>query len=249
MMYRINHVSLLLLMIMGLSTAHLTYAATCSGGGRSGSCLAACTAPADLISPATGCGPGESCCAGAAAGSGVGVGGGAGGMVTITIDNPVAFNTVETFLSGGILPWLQGIVAPLALLCFVIGALLYMAGGADERNLKQGKSAMTASLIGFALALAVPTFLKEIYGIFGVSAPSAGPALVSIALNILKFLLSIVGILGTIMLVVSGLSYMGSAGADDKAKAAKKMATSAIIGIALALASLIIIRQITKFFS
>lgn len=108
---------------------------------------------------------------------------------------------------------------------------------------------MTAALIGFALALAVPTFLKEIYGIFGVAAPAAGPALVEIALNVLKFLLSIIGIFGTIMLVISGLAYMGSAGADDKAKSAKKMATSAIIGIALAMAALIVIRQITQFFS
>jgi heme/copper-type cytochrome/quinol oxidase subunit 3 len=71
---------------------------------------------------------------------------------------------------------------------------------------------------------------------------------VSIALNVLKFILSIIGILGTILLVVSGLAYMGSAGADDKAKSAKKMATAAVIGIALALAALILIRQITKFF-
>jgi hypothetical protein len=248
MMYRIYRMSLLLMMVLVLCTAHMAHAVSCSGGGRSGSCLAGCADPADLIPAPAGCGAGQSCCAGAAAGGGAGSGGGAGGTVTVAINNPVAFGTVEALLSGGILPWLQGIVATLALVCFVIGALIYMAGGANESNIKQGKSAMTASLIGFALALAVPTFLKEIYGIFGVAAPGAGPALVSVALNILKFLLSIVGILGTIMLVVSGLAYMGSAGADDKAKSAKKMATSAIIGIALALASLIIIRQVTQFF-
>jgi hypothetical protein len=65
----------------------------------------------------------------------------------------------------------------------------------------------------------------------------------------LKFLISIVGILGTIMLVVSGLSYMGSAGADDKAKSAKKNGDLCCYRIALALAALIIIRQVTKFFS
>jgi membrane protease YdiL (CAAX protease family) len=152
-------------------------------------------------------------------------------------------------LSGGILPWLQGIVATIALVFFVIGAVMYMTGGVDEGNVKQGKATMTAALAGFALALAAPTFLKEIYGIFGASSSTAGPTLIGISLNVLKFLISIVGILGTIMLVVSGLSYMGSAGADDKAKSAKKMATYAVIGIALALAALIIIRQVTKFFS
>ncbi len=248
-MYRTYRASLFCIMLFGFLWGNVTDAATCSGGARSGSCLAACASPSDLISPATGCGAGQSCCDGSATG-GAGAGAGAGtGSVTISINNPVAFNTVETFLSGGILPWLQGIVATIALVCFVIGAIMYMSGGVNEGNVKQGKSAMTAALVGFALALAVPTFLKEIYNIFGVVAPGAGPTLVRIALNILKFLLSIVGILGTIMLVVSGLAYMGSAGADDKAKSAKKMATYAVIGIALALAALIIIRQVTKFFS
>jgi len=250
-MSQTHRTSFLMILIVGLFFGgNIADAASCSGGGRSGSCLASCAAPADLISPATGCLAGESCCAGGGSGSGGGggTGAGAGGTVTVSVNNPLAFNTVETFLSGGILPWLQGIAATLALVFFIIGALMYMAGGASENNIKQGKAAMTASLIGFALALAAPTFLKEIYSIFGVSAPTAGPTLVGIALNVLKFLLSLIGIFATIMLVVSGLSYMSSAGADDKAKSAKKMATSAIIGITLALAALILIRQITKFF-
>ena len=245
-MYRIYFFSFFLVVSLGFFWGNGADAASCSGGGRSGSCLAACTSPSDLISPASGCATGESCCASAAATGGAGAG---GGMTTISIDNPVAFNTVESLLSGGILPWLRGTIATIALVFFVIGAIMYMAGGADESNVKQGKAAMTASLIGFTLALAVPSLLKEIYGIFGVSAPSAGPALVSIALNILRFLVSLVGILGTIMLVISGISYMGSAGSDEKAKSAKKMATYSVIGIALALAALIIIRQVTKLLS
>jgi hypothetical protein len=221
---------------------------TCSGGGRSGSCFASCTVPADLISPATGCSSGESCCASAAVGTGGGGSGTGGSTGSVGVPNPLGFTSLESFLTTGILPWLQGIAATLALVFFIIGALIYMAGGASENNIKQGKAAMTASLIGFALALAAPTFLKEIYSIFGVSSAAAGPTLVEIALNVLKFLLSIVGIFATIMLVVSGLAYMGSAGADDKAKSAKKMATSAIIGITLALAALILIRQVTRFF-
>ncbi|MBP7811434.1 MAG: hypothetical protein KA054_01160 [Candidatus Moranbacteria bacterium] len=244
-MYRIYYAGFLLIIVIGFLCGNVANAESCSGGGRDGSCLTGCAAPGDLIAPAAGCALGQSCCVVAAPAGGAA----GGGMVRILIDNPVAFNTVETLLSGGILPWLRGVIATLSLVFFVIGALMYMAGGVNENNIKQGKSVMTAALIGFALALAVPTFLKEIYGIFGVSAPTAGPTLVGIALNVLKFLLSIIGIFGTIMLVISGLAYMGSAGADDKVKSAKKMATSAIIGIALAMAALILIRQATKLFS
>ena len=42
---------------------------------------------------------------------------------------------------------------------------MYMTGGVDEGNVKQGKATMTAALAGFALALAAPPFLKEIPGI------------------------------------------------------------------------------------
>lgn len=244
-MHRIHLLSFFLVVSLGFFWGNGADAASCSGGGRSGSCVAGCSSPSDLISPASGCADGESCCASAAAPSG----GGGGGAAAITFDNPVAFASVESLLSDGVLPWLQGMVATIALVFFVIGAIMYMAGGVDEDNVKRGKSAMTASLIGFTLVLAVPSLLKEIYGIFGVSAPAAGPALVSIALNILRFLVSLVGIFGTIMLVVSGLAYMGSAGADDKAKSAKKMATYSFVGIVLALAALIIIRQVTRFFS
>lgn len=212
----------------------------CNGGGRNGTCLPACAAPGDLIAGAAGCAAGESCCAAA-------VGGGGGGG-DIIVPNPIGFTSLEAFLTTAILPWFQGVIVTLALVFFIIGALLYMTGGASESNIRQGKAAMTAALIGFAIALAAPMFLKEIYSIFGVASPVVGPTLVEIALNVLKFLLSIIGILGTILLVVSGLAYMGSAGADDKAKSAKKMATAAVIGIALALAALILIRQITKFF-
>ncbi|MBP7811814.1 MAG: hypothetical protein KA054_03155, partial [Candidatus Moranbacteria bacterium] len=114
----------------------------CNGGGRSGSCLAGCAAPGDLIAPATGCAAGESCCAGAAPTAD----GPAGGVGDIMVPNPTGFYSLEDFLTTGILPWLQGVIATLALVFFIIGALLYMTGGASENNIKQGKAAMTAAL-------------------------------------------------------------------------------------------------------
>jgi hypothetical protein len=225
----------------GVLSPALAANSPCSGGGRSGSCLPGCAAAADLISPATGCTPIQSCCATPTTPGGA-------STPSITVPNPLGFTSLESFLTTGILPWLRGIVVTLALIFFLIGALMYMGGGASESGIKQGKAAMAASLVGLAIALAAPTFLTEIYSIFGATSSLAGPSLMSIALGVLKFLLSIAGLFATILLVVSGLSYMGSAGADEQAKSAKNMATSAIIGITLALAALILIRQITKFF-
>lgn len=169
-------------------------------------------------------------------------------IVDIAVPNPLGFTSVEDFLTNGILTWLQTIIVTLAMVFFIIGALLYIMAGADEGNVKRGKAAMTAALIGLALGIGAPTFLKEIYNIFGVSGGPAGPTLVQIGLNILKFLLSIIGILTIIMLVVSGMGYMTSGGDETRAKSAKSMATYAAIGLALALAALILVRQIARFF-
>ena len=229
---------------------------SCSDGTKKGTCSTTCPV-ADRITAT--CSGGDFCCTssgasgtGSASGStGTGAGAGAssgGGMVNIIIKNPVAYPTVEAFLSGGILKWLRGIIVTIALVFFVIGAILYILGGADEGNIKKGKAAMTAAALGLVLALAAPTFLQEIYKLFGGPSVSLGPTVVQVALNILKFLLSLVGIVTLIMLVVSGLAYMASAGDESRAKTAKSMATGAVIGLTLAMAALIIVRQIAKFF-
>lgn len=170
------------------------------------------------------------------------------GTVDVAVPNPLGFTSVEDFLTNGILTWLQTIIVTLAMVFFIIGALLYIMAGADEGNVKKGKAAMTAALIGLALGIGAPTFLKEIYNIFGVSGGPAGPTLVQIGLNILNFLLSIIGILTIIVFVVSGMGYMSSGGDETRAKSAKSMATYAAIGLALALAALILVRQIARFF-
>lgn len=207
----------------------------------SGSCKLSCSATETVVSSVTCTTVGQSCCQAAG-------GGGATSSADVNIPNPLGFSTVEDFLTNGILVWLQGVIVTLALVFFVIGALMYIMGGADEGNIKKGKAAMTAALIGLALGIGAPTFLQEIYTIFGVSTTTAGPTLVEIALNVLKFLLSIVGILTIIMLVVSGIAYMSSGGDENRAKTAKNMATYAAIGLTLALASLILVRQISIFF-
>jgi hypothetical protein len=114
------------------------------------------------------------------------------------------------------------------------------------------KGAITASMIGLAIGIAAPSFLKEIYTIMGggtdvdTSLLDESLTLTQIALNFLDFLLAIVGVLALIMLIVGGIMYLTSAGDDKRIETAKKIVTYAIIGIAVALASLVIVRQISN---
>lgn len=170
---------------------------------------------------------------------------------TINFTNPITFNTVEDVLDS-VLSTLQSIIVILSLVFIVIGAVLYITSAGDEGRIKTAKAAITASMIGLALGIAAPSFLKEISGVLGwTSLPSAASSaltLSEIAMNVLDFLLAIVGVLAIIMLVIGGMMYLTAAGSEDKIDTGKKIIKFSIIGIAVSLAALIIVSQIAAFF-
>jgi hypothetical protein len=75
------------------------------------------------------------------------------------------------------------------------------------------------------------------------------PRITYILWNVLQFLLSIVGIVAIIGLVASGIIYLTSGGDEKKVSFAKRAALASVIGIAIALGALVIISQLSEFFS
>lgn len=178
-------------------------------------------------------------------------GGTTGGSQTIAFSNPLQYDTVQDVF-GSLLSALQGIIVTLSLIFIVIGALLYITSAGDDKKASSGKSAITAALIGLAIGIAAPSFLKEISGILGwnsdSSAVGAALSLSQIALNVLNFLLGIIGILALIMLVVGASMYLTAAGDEHKLDDAKDMVKYALIGITIAFASMVLVKQIAAFF-
>lgn len=84
----------------------------------------------------------------------------------------------------------------------------------------------------------------------GVHIPTAeetglsGAGIQDILVNLLKWLLSIVGIIALIGFAISGVQYMIASGDDDMIKTAKSNMTNSIIGIVVVLASFVIIQAI-----
>ncbi len=173
-------------------------------------------------------------------------------LYTIPISNPLAFNTVDEILTS-LLGFLQAIIVILSLIMIVIGSIVYMTAGGNDSKLSTGKLIITAALIGLALALAAPSFLKEIGAILGWGAVDGSPAdsaksITQILTGILNFLLSVIGIIGIIMLVIGGLMYLTAAGDEDRINTGKSIVKYSLIGITVALAALVIISQIASFF-
>jgi len=212
---------------------------TCTPAGTTYSCVSnAASCPGMIDATGKTCDIGVCCVSGASSAG------------SVTFRNPLSFSTVEGFL-GSFLSALQGIIVTLALIFLVLGGVLYVISAGDEKKITTAKGAITAAMIGLAIAVAAPAFLKEIYGILGQSAPAAvsgGASLATILRNVLNFLLSMVGILAMIMLVVGGMMYFAAAGDEKKADTAKAIVKYSIIGIAVALASLVIVTQIVRFF-
>lgn len=67
--------------------------------------------------------------------------------------------------------------------------------------------------------------------------------------NVLDFLLSIVGLVAIIALVIAGILYLTANGDTKRISVAKKAFGFAIIGIVIALGSLIVVSQIGEFFA
>jgi len=185
----------------------------------------------------------------------------------IEFTNPLQYDTVDALLPV-LLNRLQGIIVVLSLVFIVVGAILYITSAGNESRMTMAKGAVVASVIGLAIGIAAPSFLREISTILGwgvneacadiqdpvareacVRALVESPTLTAIALNVLNFLLAIVGVIAIIMLVAAGIMYLTSAGSEDRINTAKDMTKWAIIGITIALASLVIVRQIASFFS
>lgn len=168
--------------------------------------------------------------------------------------NPLQFGDTGDLgqVLGSVLSAMQGIIVVLGIIFIIIGALIYITSGGNESRMTLGKTAITAALIGLALGIAAPSFLKEIAGVLGWGAIDAAivaaPTLSSLALKVLNFLLSIIGVLAIIMLVIGGLIYLTAAGDENKAETGKKIVTYAVVGVSVALAALVITTQVASLF-
>ncbi len=226
---------------------------TCTGtSGRSGTCYSVGNCPNSTAADGS-CDSGDSCCTASTTDT-TDTAGTAGGAVTpVSFTNPLKFETVQgataVFLNA-----FQGIIVMLALIFLVLGGIFYITSGGDSKKIETAKSMITAAMIGLAIGVAAPSFLKEIGNILGwggAQVPtevSGARSAIEVAQAVLDFLLSIVGLLAMVMMVVGGLMFFAAAGDEKRAETAKGIVKYSVIGVAVAIVSLIIVRTIAGLF-
>ncbi len=168
---------------------------------------------------------------------------------TTTFTNPITSNSIDEVLTS-LLKALSGLVVTLSIVFIVIGGILYMMSAGDPKIMERAKACWLSSVIGLAIVVAAPTFLRQVQEILGGTLTGGGIenalTVQQIATNVLNFLLSIVGIIAIISLVIAGGMYMTDYGDGKQMETAKKMAKWSIIGVIIALGSLTILQQVEK---
>lgn len=170
---------------------------------------------------------------------------------SLSFVNPLKYDNVKD-VTTSVLNSLKNIVAVLAVLFIVIGGLMYIFSAGQEKKIETAKKIITGAIIGFAIVLIAPSLLKEIGDALGwtdtTGTTTGALSLSTIAMNILKLLLSISGIIAIIFLVIGGLTYMTAYGEEKRVETGKKIITYSIIGIAIIMGALVIVNQISLLF-
>ncbi len=176
---------------------------------------------------------------------------------TITFNNPASQHESLLDFIIAVFDYLRATVAILAITAIVLAGIFYIISGStgNEKMNEVAKKTVVGAILGFALVIGAPSFLRQINVIIYESpiAPinqdiSTVPTLFDIVSRTLDFMLSIIGILGIIGLTISGIMYLMAAASSGQAEKAKKAMIASIVGIAVAGAGLIIITQIAHFF-
>lgn len=181
--------------------------------------------------------------------SGCGASTSVGGVTTFA--NPLCYDSLSEVLVA-ILVNLQSFLAIIAIIVIVIGGMMYMLSAGNETMITRAKDTIGGALIGLAVILAAPSFLKQIKSVLGGSLKGGNPdqlinnayTFKDIAISVMNFLLSIIGILGIIALVIGGIMYVTAYGNEDRIESGKKIITNALIGILIAFGALILVKQI-----
>ncbi len=167
-------------------------------------------------------------------------------------ENPLKFNTADKLITS-FLDAMQLTIGTLAVVFIVIGGILYITSAGDQNRMTAAKGAFTAAIIGLAIAIAAPSFLREIYKILNAKdvpgSVAKSPTIAQIVTNVLEFLLGIAGTIALIALIIGGIMYLAAGGDESRLDAGKKIFTNAIIGIVIIMISLVIVQTIGEFFA
>jgi len=165
---------------------------------------------------------------------------------TISVENPLEYDNVND-LTTQIRSYLLYIVGGIAIVFIAVSGILYIVGGAtmNEELINISKKALVGSIAGLVIILAANMILQETYFIvLGEELNFNNLSAAQILMRLINFLLAIVGTLFLISMIIGGIWYFIGGADETKVELGKKTLQYSLIGITIALAAMVVLRQI-----
>ena len=179
---------------------------------------------------------------------------------TFSVPNPLSsktiFDLIQRVINGLII-----LSVPIASILIIYSGILYMTSAGTDR-IKKATSALVWTIAGFGLLLISSGIIDAVKNILGVTTDKGtgatppivlgGPKTFQDILNIFidlanKFFTFAI-IIASVMIIVSGISFMTARDDATKAATSRKMLIYAIIGVVVAITSTFIIQVVKNYF-
>ena len=163
-------------------------------------------------------------------------------------------------LISTILDTVYKIVVGLSLIFIVIGGIMYMVSSGNDEKMAKAKKIVIYAIMGLAIAVGAAIFLKEIATALGIRNDlfTVGgnniekledvEGMQTVMGRVISLLLTSLGMLGIIGLVIGGIWYLNAGGNEDKMEIGKKTLIYSVLGLVIAIGSLVIVKQIAVLF-
>lgn len=141
-----------------------------------------------------------------------------------------------------VLTWVYMIIGILAVVFIIVGGIRYALSGGDAAGVKQAKDTITYAVIGLVAVILAYTITQFV--VMTVD----GSSWEGFRDSIINTLIYAVGIISTIMIIISGIRYVTSGGEATKVAGAKNGILYAVVGLVVAILAYAIVNFVIGSF-
>lgn len=146
--------------------------------------------------------------------------------------------------------WASQIIFGVSIITIIVGGIVLMLSGDDERNVNIGKTIIKSALFSSVLIAFSAVLLKVLHKpTINIDGPAKLSDASMVVSNIIYYLLGIVGGIAVIALIIGGLRLISSGGDFEKTRSAKNSVKFAVLGLIVSLTSFVVLKFVISPFT
>ncbi|MEK7080594.1 MAG: hypothetical protein AAB925_02045 [Patescibacteria group bacterium] len=89
-------------------------------------------------------------------------------LASVTIPNPLRWDTFEGLLLNGIIPAVAGLVGALSVIMIIVAGILFLTSAGSPERIGTAKKALIYAIVGIVIALTAGAIVITLKSILGV---------------------------------------------------------------------------------